>query len=104
FFFKAEDGIRARDLTGVQTSPLPIWFPTLVPTPGRHGQRACREYPGSRPAPLVGAGAPPGNLTEPRSPRVIQLVHPQTPTTAPARPPRGGREAPRGSGSCAPRR
>src|SRR5471032_2561639 len=27
FFFQAEDGIRYRDVTGVQTCALPIWFP-----------------------------------------------------------------------------
>src|SRR5437773_9656378 len=30
FFFQAEDGIRDRDVTGVQTCALPIWFRQIV--------------------------------------------------------------------------
>src|SRR5207249_12163119 len=32
FFFQAEDGIRDRNATGVQTCALPIWPPTLLST------------------------------------------------------------------------
>src|SRR5437773_3314466 len=35
FFFQAEDGIRARDVTGVQTCALPISFPGSVPSFGQ---------------------------------------------------------------------
>src|SRR6266540_6687770 len=31
FFFQAEDGIRDRDVTGVQTCTLPIWPPAELP-------------------------------------------------------------------------
>ena len=30
FFFQAEDGIRDRDVTGVQTCALPIYLPVIV--------------------------------------------------------------------------
>src|SRR5207249_7706912 len=33
FFFQAEDGIRDRNVTGVQTCALPIWSPPLFSTP-----------------------------------------------------------------------
>src|SRR6266540_7093710 len=33
FFFQAEDGIRDRDVTGVQTCALPIWLPCEVNRP-----------------------------------------------------------------------
>ena len=33
FFFQAEDGIRDRDVTGVQTCALPIYEPTAGMTP-----------------------------------------------------------------------
>src|SRR5699024_11925667 len=33
FFFQAEDGIRDRNVTGVQTCALPISVPFLVPKP-----------------------------------------------------------------------
>src|SRR5207249_8533083 len=40
FFFQAEDGIRDRNVTGVQTCALPIFSPPLIP----------RDTPGSRSA------------------------------------------------------
>src|SRR6266540_5558830 len=33
FFFQAEDGIRDRDVTGVQTCALPIWLAALTGAP-----------------------------------------------------------------------
>src|SRR5207249_9000524 len=33
FFFQAEDGIRDRNVTGVQTCALPIWMASLVEKP-----------------------------------------------------------------------
>src|SRR5699024_11799102 len=38
FFFQAEDGIRDRNVTGVQTCALPIWF-IFITKPG-----AARKY------------------------------------------------------------
>src|SRR5207248_4572399 len=66
FFFQAEDGIRARTVTGVQTCALPIWWPDQrrpgrlagrprvrhhdreidarrVPDRGQIGRASCRE-------------------------------------------------------------
>src|SRR5699024_11217286 len=43
FFFQAEDGIRDRNVTGVQTCALPIWVcstKTVSPTAGSN--RPCR--------------------------------------------------------------
>src|SRR5437667_1970318 len=47
FFFQAEDGIRDRDVTGVQTCALPI-YPVVLPSrgyasPGAHRHRADRS-------------------------------------------------------------
>src|SRR6266516_5465555 len=39
FFFQAEDGIRDRTVTGVQTCALPIWLPRV---PGNRTQRRRR--------------------------------------------------------------
>src|SRR5271168_1470020 len=40
FFFQAEDGIRDRTVTGVQTCALPIWLRNPWGTrPRRHGRR-----------------------------------------------------------------
>src|SRR6266540_1936727 len=44
FFFQAEDGIRDRDVTGVQTCALPIW--SMTP-------RAARRWAHRAVAPLV---------------------------------------------------
>src|SRR5207249_8967439 len=47
FFFQAEDGIRDRNVTGVQTCALPILCPGLSPAAARPrgcgGGRRCRE-------------------------------------------------------------
>src|SRR5207249_6989355 len=40
FFFQAEDGIRDRNVTGVQTCALPIWSHSAS---GRHSPAADRE-------------------------------------------------------------
>src|SRR5437667_9114020 len=40
FFFQAEDGIRDRDLTGVQTCALPIWLTPIM----RPGSSSCDHY------------------------------------------------------------
>src|SRR6266851_6668201 len=47
FFFQAEDGIRDRDVTGVQTCALPIYYPARDPRNSRgrdpgHGMRPGR--------------------------------------------------------------
>src|SRR5437773_828284 len=53
FFFQAEDGIRDRDVTGVQTCALPIWpaqwlhRDRLCPASGRRPP-ATRRPPGGR--------------------------------------------------------
>src|SRR5205823_7286407 len=39
FFFQAEDGIRDKLVTGVQTCALPIWRPILGETPGEMNHR-----------------------------------------------------------------
>src|SRR5437667_7680069 len=45
FFFQAEDGIRDRDVTGVQTCALPICSRSMpAPTP-RAGSRASSAWP-----------------------------------------------------------
>src|SRR5437773_8272962 len=73
FFFQAEDGIRDRDVTGVQTCALPISSPTRIGrcwrTRGRAVAGACRNrtYRGS---------------FEP------QLVLKTSPSTSPKPPPR----------------
>src|SRR5699024_11477507 len=43
FFFQAEDGIRDRNVTGVQTCALPIWItrPTQEPTAPRCCKSTC---------------------------------------------------------------
>src|SRR5699024_12172856 len=41
FFFQAEDGIRDRNVTGVQTCALPIWFAIVVVRAVHH--RATRD-------------------------------------------------------------
>src|SRR5437773_7051268 len=49
FFFQAEDGIRDRDVTGVQTCALPIWRAdtgSLIP----RQNRARRNFPSPVPA------------------------------------------------------
>src|SRR5699024_11741320 len=49
FFFEAEDGIRSRNVTGVQTCALPIWCPrSRLPPSGRTSWWAPRnEIPSS---------------------------------------------------------
>src|SRR5437868_14778669 len=46
FFFQAEDGIRDRNVTGVQTCPLPIWTlrPRAVVTREVEASSAWREF------------------------------------------------------------
>src|SRR5699024_11745476 len=51
FFFQAEDGIRDRNVTGVQTCALPIFGRGL-----REGPRAVRAAPGARRAAAGGVG------------------------------------------------
>src|SRR5699024_8593603 len=46
FFFQAEDGIRDRNVTGVQTCALPIYVPLLHP--GLRCAISCRTRPGYR--------------------------------------------------------
>src|SRR5437773_8232028 len=69
YFFQAEDGIRYRDVTGVQTCALPI-------SARRLPRRAARRPP-TRPRPL--ARRPPPPRPPPRLPR------PTRPPRAPGR-------------------
>src|SRR5437773_4268264 len=52
FFFQAEDGIRDRDVTGVQTCALPISIPAWPPRtePPSSGSAATRSTGRARPA------------------------------------------------------
>src|SRR6266404_4977950 len=43
FFFQAEDGIRRKLVTGVQTCALPISGCSARPVPGRPPPPACRD-------------------------------------------------------------
>src|SRR5437867_7347253 len=43
FFFQAEDGIRDRTVTGVQTCALPIYTLAVLP-PFRRTPRVCRKW------------------------------------------------------------
>src|SRR5207249_7501841 len=43
FFFQAEDGIRDRNVTGVQTCALPIWARGRVRAPGERPGRDRRQ-------------------------------------------------------------
>src|SRR5205823_8333817 len=44
FFFQAEDGIRGKLVTGVQTCALPIWnAPTVEPQPQDNARRIPRD-------------------------------------------------------------
>src|SRR6266540_5581363 len=46
FFFQAEDGIRDRDVTGVQTCALPIWrLPAVLVTAVRGGEPVVGHLP-----------------------------------------------------------
>src|SRR5207249_7374306 len=79
FFFQAEDGIRDRNVTGVQTCALPIYgqpaavhvthVPELVPAyPGRHRSLERRAHDAVRRplgAPLEQSGIDPPQLREP---------------------------------------
>src|SRR6266498_5261788 len=49
FFFQAEDGIRDADVTGVQTSALPIWPSRKYPEPPP-GSSKSRTGPSGAPA------------------------------------------------------
>src|SRR5205823_7261728 len=44
FFFQAEDGIRDKLVTGVQTCALPIWVHRFGLSHGRHGKRGSSEH------------------------------------------------------------
>src|SRR5229473_7130081 len=50
FFFQAEDGIRDKLVTGVQTCALPIFEPTV---PGRY-HLFCAEYCGTKHSGMIG--------------------------------------------------
>src|SRR5437868_14413106 len=56
FFSQAEDGIRARNVTGVQTCALPIYAPALLDDrrPGVAVQRAARAQVVDRQADRLG--------------------------------------------------
>src|SRR5699024_11676643 len=43
FFFQAEDGIRDRNVTGVQTCALPICVGTALARPGGHEKTPCHQ-------------------------------------------------------------
>src|SRR5438094_3174971 len=51
FFFQAEDGIRDRTVTGVQTCALPIWPPRAPCTPTCRPWRTVATCGGTRPSP-----------------------------------------------------
>src|SRR5699024_11670501 len=67
FFFQAEDGIRDRNVTGVQTCALPI-SPATKPLPAKTGAAAAAAQP-ARPPVRSGSAAEPEKqeheLTEP---------------------------------------
>src|SRR5207249_9496748 len=46
FFFQAEDGIRVRNVTGVQTCALPIWSRRSSSRASRSARRSIRPSPG----------------------------------------------------------
>src|SRR5574343_1243911 len=54
FFFQAEDGIRVRDVTGVQTCALPIWVHFVDGDPGE--LQAADDAPPESGAVVRGAG------------------------------------------------
>ena len=45
FFFQAEDGIRVRDVTGVQTCALPILVSNFLPDEQMSCQDECDDKP-----------------------------------------------------------
>src|SRR5437773_7388827 len=49
FFFQAEDGIRDRDVTGVQTCALPIYFPCSMSDRPDRSCGSCRTGSGYQP-------------------------------------------------------
>src|SRR5437773_8186318 len=61
FFFQAEDGIRDRDVTGVQTCALPIWKPRQALRRAHRSDRSRGDHPrqhrlfAHRRAPALGA-------------------------------------------------
>src|SRR2546423_2479187 len=55
FFFQAEDGIRDRIVTGVQTCALPIYRPGLAIVGSGHGRGPCLQA--AAPASGIKAGA-----------------------------------------------
>src|SRR5207249_5526080 len=48
FFFQAEDGIRDRNVTGVQTCALPIWATASSPRTRHRAARAARAWRAAR--------------------------------------------------------
>src|SRR5207249_6594915 len=68
FFFQAEDGIRDRYVTRVQTCALPIspWRPRSGPAASlRHPFGRAGPAPGSVGAPTIGPPPPPGPVPPP---------------------------------------
>src|SRR5699024_12028790 len=66
FFFQAEDGIRDRNVTGVQTCALPIWcrqiYPLAIPI-----DNAKLPTPGTlKSGRMIGSNRTPINLTTPK--------------------------------------
>jgi len=53
FFFQAEDGIRDRDVTGVQTCALPICLRLTGLGRACNGSRKCKAWPSSLPYPRL---------------------------------------------------
>src|SRR6266545_6284675 len=91
FVFQAEDGIRDKLVTGVQTCALPIWRavcldvePQLRRTAGRRGTHASRQPDGGR-----GDGDRGALLRRPRPGAGVSVLAP-----APGRGTRGNREVP----------
>src|SRR5207249_8491162 len=56
FFFQAEDGIRDRNVTGVQTCALPISTPRGRRSPGATGWRRCSTFFAITCSPPAGSG------------------------------------------------
>src|SRR5699024_8972028 len=81
--FRAEDGIRARNVTGVQTCALPIWYEYLPPEPSEPGSNDNIPLL-SLTLPSIAAPAPSPNETHVlRSVQSVTLDNFSTPITKP---------------------
>src|SRR2546423_5284954 len=69
FFFQAEDGIRDKLVTGVQTCALPICPRRREPRRLCPGRRILRRLPALRHDPLPRASPPAAHVAGPEDPR-----------------------------------